>query len=231
MKYESICMILAGKKKAPRVPSVSKLLKDYETGVIDILFRTTEDIKTGLTIFDNGYVVYGNGQRTKVYAMITYWYKKKVLDLATGTPLEDHVIDPKNEELDDYDIPRWQYDMTSFGEYRLMKSEGSRVGQKEFQTEEVGLEAGNYEERFMDEDVCDRLFVADLMQCMNKNQEMVIRLYFWNRLTFEQIAGVMNALYIKEGKKKRATRQSVSQMADRALKKMRKKIKESEKLQ
>lgn len=231
MTYESICRKLAGIKKTPRVPSVSKLLKDYGAGATDILFRTTEDTKTGLTIFDNGYVVYGNGRKTTVFAMITYFYKKKVLDLATGTPLEDHIIDPKNEELDDYGIPRWQYDMTFFGEKRLMNSEGSRVGQKEFQTEEDEIEVKIFEDRYMEDDVCDRLFVADLMTCLNKNQEMVIRLYFWNRLTFEQIAGVMNALYIKEGKKKRATRQSVSQMADRALKKMRKKIKESEKLQ
>ena len=63
MKYEDICRLVMNCKRADRVPSVNQLLTDVENRDVLIIYSTSDEPCDGLTIFSNGYVIYGNGVR------------------------------------------------------------------------------------------------------------------------------------------------------------------------
>ena len=230
-EYEAICRKLINKKKEQRVPSVKKLLQRLNDGEIQIIYSSTGDIEDGLTIFSDGSVVYGNGIRMTVFAIVTVWYHFHAFDKDTRTLKEEYITDPEHNSTDIYGEPTWLHYFTTFGEKRLSHNETSRVLHSEFPVEDIdgGIDYNKIPDRrdaYMD--LINEMYVDELLSSLNDKQREIIIMHFWDRLNYEEIAGVLNAKYKEENVKKHASRQSVKQMADRALEKMRSKaIKEN----
>ena len=51
--------------------------------------------------------------------MVTFWYKKGVLDPNTRLPRNDYITDASNENIDIYMKPKWQRELIEYGENRL----------------------------------------------------------------------------------------------------------------
>ena len=230
MDYKKVCRLLMNCKKAKRVPTVNTLLKRLCNGEVFIIYRSSDDIDSGITIFSDGSVVYGNGIKTTVFAIVTFWYRKGAFDRYTGELSEDYIKDPDHDEIGTCGIPNWLYDLILFGEKRINQYESTRIERYEKPVDDVDLyQELHFEEDDaydVSEDIINKVYVAELLSCLNKKQRFVIRLRYWDGLTFEQIADVLNSLYLIEGKNKHATRQSVCQMVNRALALMRRKTSE-----
>lgn len=224
-EYEAICRTLMNKKKAQRVPSVKQLLQRLNDGEIQIIYSSKGDIEDGLTIFSDGSVVYGNGIRMTVFAIVTFWYKFNAFDKDTRTLKEEYMTDSRHDSTDEYGEPMWLHYFNVFGEKRLSHNESARVLYNEFPVEDIdnGIDYKKIpDRRDMATDIVNKLFVEDLLSCLNDKQREVIMMYFWERLNYEEIARELNRRYEMEAEEKHASRQSVRQMVKRAIKKMRK---------
>lgn len=225
MKYEDICRLVMNCKKADRVPSVNQLLTDVENRDVLIIYSSSDDPCDGLTIFSNGYVIYGNGVRKTVFAMITFWYKKGVLDPNTRLPRNDYITDASNENIDIYMKPKWQRELIEYGENRLNHNEDSRIEHSESSVENMDEIASS---RDIAAEVVDKIFVSELLNHLNNNQRKVIVMYFFEGCSYEEIANRQNSYYKKIGTNKHASKQSVRQMVHRALAKMREIVSEDD---
>ena len=232
MKYELICrQIMNCKRMGERVPSKKKLLKRFYKGEIYVIYRSEPgDYTNGLTIFSDGSILYGDGVKTTVFAAVSFWIKKGVIDPDTNMPSEGYITNPYYDREDIYGIPVWLHELIMFGEERIESNEKSRVRHHEFSFEHpedfrkkknkkgakpVACVDG------MDEEIINKEIIPILLSCINDMQRRVIIDHVVYNCSFEAIAHDLNSMYELEGIDNHASRQSVKQMYDRAIRKIR----------
>ena len=232
MQYEEICRRLMNCRKGDRVPGKNILAKREANGSVEVIDREFGYIGDVITIYSDGSVKYEYDNRSTIFSITQFWRIRKVIDKKTGFPREEYITDPMNDSDSLYKIPCWVYEVIEYAQNRCDNNRGTNrrmCGESYWEDDEERL-SGQADNKDHISDVINKMYVSDLLKCLDRDELLVIRLRIWNGFIFEEITDIMNSFYIAESSDKRISLSGVYKIYRRALGKLQKKCEEDEKL-
>lgn len=222
MNYKEFCKKLSGKRKKSRVSSKNKI----EASGAEIIFEAVSCLGEILTIFETGEAIYSDPDsgRATVFAVISYWLRRHELD-SEGIPVYSY---RKCESLDEKDefrmVPLWVSHLMDFGYKRIDHNARAReklvyIDNLDFDEKERYMRVESFESN-----LCDSLVVGELIKCLSKKRKLIVILRYADRLTYREIAEILNRYEEKIGKEGKNSKETVNKELRRALVQMRKKL-------
>ncbi|MCR5099277.1 MAG: sigma-70 family RNA polymerase sigma factor [Lachnospiraceae bacterium] len=178
-----VLLHIPAQRTGSRVPTV----KQRRNSFIPIIARTTEDYRQGITVFDDGVVVYGNGDH------VTVFYIEDVTDYTYDVNRGDiryreGEAPTNNININDLYEMEWWFPLMLVGEDRLESNNDRRQFAYSLDWyKEFGIEPIDVKNEFEDR-LCDKIRVYEALNQLNEHQrDVMIRSFIINE-TYDEIA-------------------------------------------